>query len=116
MKRLYLIPVFFFIFSLCIQNTCPFGLAGKTGYAAQSMHHCPLKAKHTSDKKGSQTHKSTAQYAGQGFLFTLSASAVSVSAPVSEARLAFKTTSIYKNVFLDPPVKPPSPMSSATVA
>jgi hypothetical protein len=46
MRRTLLLIVYSLVLSLVIQNTCPFGAAGKTGivraYGHCGMKHCPL--------------------------------------------------------------------------
>ncbi|HEX8949985.1 MAG TPA: hypothetical protein VF790_13535 [Dissulfurispiraceae bacterium] len=36
--------LFFLALALVVQNTCPYGFAAKTGFAAPHTHACPLKA------------------------------------------------------------------------
>lgn len=97
----------FLAFSLIIQNTCPYGMAAKTGFAAKEIHHCPLKKHSTSKTDADDTAPKAMFQPGQTFVFTVSR-AIN-AAPLSSPKIFYSVSelNIYKNIFSEPPAKPP---------
>jgi hypothetical protein len=97
----------FLVFSLIIQNTCPYKMAAKTGFVAKEIHHCPIK-KHSQTKNDADnaTQKNVLQ-AGQIFVFTVGSAINIMQISYSETSGLFPDTSAYKNIFSEPPIKPP---------
>jgi hypothetical protein len=95
-------------FAIIIQNTCPFGLTARTGFAsAQSHHcHCAKKAAEKSKATADENAKHSILKAGQLFVFMI-AKSVSLQLPVHQSVCLFCADMIYKIVFIDPLEKPP---------
>jgi hypothetical protein len=106
MKKRSLVIIFLMVFSLSLQNTCPYGMAGKTGFASHHINHCPLKENQSPAKKRSQHSKGSQQHTGQTYTFTASA-LLSVSEPVGEDRLLYGSAFIYISIPPEPLLKPP---------
>lgn len=97
----------FLVFSLIIQNTCPYGMAAKAGFAAKDIHRCPLR-KHSQTKTNSNnTAQQTVLQAGQTFVFTVGIAISAMPLSSSEGSGFFPEIDIYKNIFSEPLVKPP---------
>jgi len=106
MKFMRLLFLFLAV-SLIIQNTCPYGMAGKTGFVSKEMHQCPLKKLSHSEADTDDAAKKTVFQAGQAFVFIGNAlNAIPVS--VSEVSISFSAPDLYKNFIAEPPIKPPS--------
>ena len=57
-------------FSIAIQNTCPYGLAAKTGFASPHIHHCRCAKKAAEQSKETDnTSEHFTPKAGPVFLF-----------------------------------------------
>lgn len=97
--------ILFLLVSFLVQNTCPYGLAAKTGFAAKEIHHCPMK-KHSSKPDDDSSSKVMRQ-TGQTFVFTVNR-AIN-AAPFSSPKIFYSVSelNIYKNIFSEPPAKPP---------
>jgi hypothetical protein len=104
MKGTSFIVVFLIVFSLSIQNTCPFGQTGKTGFISGKVHHCPLKE--SAHKNKDQRHNPL-QHTGQTFTFVVPVSPSYLCRPFRRPLLASLDESPYHNIFKDPPLKPP---------
>jgi hypothetical protein len=104
LARMFLL---FLAFSLIIQNTCPYGMAAKTGFVAKEIHHCPLKKHSTSKTDADDTAQKAMFQTGQTFVFTVS-NAINAT-PLSSPKVYFSFSEInpYKNIFAEPPAKPP---------
>jgi len=95
------------VFSLIIQNTCPYGMAAKTGFVSKEIHHCPMK-KHSQTKNDADNAlQKTILQAGQIFVFTVGSAINMRQISYSETSGLFLDTSAYKNIFSEPPIKPP---------
>lgn len=94
-------------FAIAVQNTCPYGYAGKTAIAAPHVHKCPLKDHQPSKPEGQNKVEKDFQ--------DLNHPLVLVSAPVDGTFITFapvRETYIikspgHKEIFLIPPDRPP---------
>jgi len=100
--------LFFLAISLVIQNTCPYGLAAKTGFMAKEIHHCPLKKHSPAKADADDSAKKVTFQSGQTFVFTVGNA--NTTAPLSSKKIAFffSEINLYKNISTEPPIKPPS--------
>ena len=100
--------IFALVFAVLLQNTCPFGLAARTGFAsAQSHHcHCAKKAAEKSKAAADENAKHSILKAGQLFVFMI-AKSVSLQPPVHQSVCLSCVDMVYKIVFIDPLEKPP---------
>jgi len=107
MKKSTLVVALLIVASIAIQNTCPSGLAGRTGFVAHYIHHCPLKG--DGHDTGTKTHhrRTMFQHTGQTFTFTVSMKASHIIEPLKNDRLVIHNKSFYQSAFSDPPLKPP---------
>ena len=99
--------VFLIVFSISIQNTCPFGQAGKTGFVSAKIHHCPLKGKGANHKKGKDQNNKPIQFTGQTFTFLAPVNPLSLSRTLGRPLQASMDDFLYNNICKDPPLKPP---------
>ena len=70
-----MIKLLLLLLSLAIlsQNTCPYGFAAKTEFAASHTHDCPLKKSHHSSSKGQDSLDGSAgKVLYPGFVFSIS--------------------------------------------
>ncbi|RJQ41680.1 MAG: hypothetical protein C4550_01165 [Nitrospiraceae bacterium] len=96
--------------SLIIQNTCPYGLAAKTGFTAKEVHHCPLKKYSPSKTDADDSAKKAMFQAGQTFVFTVGSSINAKPMSLPEVSCSIPDMYPYKNIFAEPPLKPPRPV------
>lgn len=95
------------VFAIAVQNTCPYGYAGKTAIAVSHVHKCPL--------KGHQPSRTEGQNKVEKDFQDLNHPLVLVSAPIDGTFMTFapvRETGIikphgYKDIFLIPPHRPP---------
>jgi hypothetical protein len=95
-------------FSLAIQNTCPYGLAAKTGFASPRSHHCHC-AKKTADqsKKTDNTAEHFSPKAGPVFVFIGQERALPCAMQVPQGSCSAYPDGHYKSISLNPLEKPP---------
>ena len=105
LMRMFLL---FLALSLIIQNTCPYGLAAKTGFTAKEVHHCPLK-KHSPTKADADDSAKIAMFqTGQTFVFTVGCAINAAPMPFPEVAFTSPDMHFYKNIFSNPATKPPA--------
>lgn len=92
--------------AIVVQNTCPYGYAGKTAVAAPHVHDCPLKARHKMPDGRNRVRKDF-QDPNNPFALVLVAAdgAFETFAPAREASIA-KYAGL-RDIFLNPPHRPP---------
>jgi hypothetical protein len=100
--------ILFIGLSLAIQNTCPYGLAAKTGFASPRSHrcHCAKKAAEQS-KKEDNTSSHFSPKAGPVFLFIGQERVLPSPLQVVQKDCKDRLSDLYKNISLNPPEKPP---------
>lgn len=94
-------------FAIAVQNTCPYGYAGKTSVAAPHVHNCPLKDHQPATPDGQKRVDKDFRDLNHPFVL--------VSAPADgafETFAAVRETDIikspeHKDIFLNPPHRPP---------
>lgn len=96
------------VFSIALQNTCPYGFAAKTSFAALQTHECPMKkGGHSPVKNRDSVDGNTdrALYSA----FVLSLSDVQDILPCSHINAVYTPLSFgnYRNPFKDPLARPP---------
>ena len=101
--------LFLIAFSLVVQNTCPYGFAAKTGFAAPYTHDCPLKKGHRGPSKDKA---SVDENMGKVFCasFVLSIPDVQTFNHRLQANASFFPIAFdnYKNPFKEPLIRPPA--------
>jgi len=102
--------LFFLAISLVIQNTCPYGLAAKTGFIAKETHHCHCKKYPSSKPEADDSAKKVISQAGQIFVFIIGGSINPAPPSSPEISCSFQEANFYKNIFSEPAVKPPIPV------
>ncbi len=94
-------------FSIAIQNTCPFGLAAKTGFASPLTHCCC--AKKAAEESG-QTDKNSKQAVaekGPVFVFIAQGKALPGPLPAPQTTGSACPDNLYRSITLNPPDEPP---------
>jgi len=95
------------VVSIAIQNTCPYGLAAKTGFASPRMRHCCCAKKATEQKAHENNSKRVSLAAGPSFVFIgqerMSTDLPHVSLDVCKAY----PEDFYQSISLNPPESPP---------
>jgi hypothetical protein len=105
-KLLVIVPLI--VLGIVLQNTCPFGLAGKTALASPIVHHCPLKDHHKPCNSGpgardlQDMQKNFKPFTLMGFTVE-SGDEPELLAERAEAALADR----YEEVIVPLPIKPP---------
>jgi len=105
--KIKVLLIFLVGFSISVQNTCPFGLAGKIGFIPKEVRHCSLKEQLPAKADTDSAKKVTIQ-TGQTFVFIVGN--VSNAAFLSFKKVVSSLLSernLYKNIYSEPPVKPP---------
>ncbi len=94
-------------FSLAIQNTCPFGLAAKTGFASPFTHCCC--AKKAADESGQADKNSKQAVAEKGPVFVFIAQYKALPSPLPAPQTTGRTypDNFYRSITLNPPEEPP---------
>ena len=107
--RLMRALLFLLAFSLVVQNTCPYGFAGKTAFAAPYTHGCPFKKAHHGPPKDKA---SVDENMGKVFCasFVLSIPDVQALSLRLQANASFFPMPFdnYKNPFKEPLIRPPA--------
>jgi len=105
--KLRLLLIFLIGFSIAVQNTCPFGLAGKIGFMPKEVRHCHLKKQLPAKANADCAKKATLQ-TGQAFVFIVGNA--DTTAPLFSQEIAsfFPEMNFYEDIYWEPPVKPPS--------
>lgn len=96
-------------FSIVLQNTCPYGFAAKTSFAALQTHECPLKKGGHSpakDRDSVDGNTDRALYPA----FVLSLPELQDIMPCSQMNAAYTPLppGNYRNPFKDPLARPPA--------
>jgi hypothetical protein len=95
-------------FSISIQNTCPYGLAAKTGFASPRSHHCHCAKKAAEQsKKTDNTTEHFSPKAGPVFVFIGQERSLPCVLQVPQKSCSTCPDGHYKSVALNPPEKPP---------
>jgi len=95
-------------FSIAIQNTCPYGLAAKTGFASPRTHHCCCAKKAAEQSK--QTDNTSADFspkAGPVFLFIGQERMLPCPLQVPQQTCSACPDGLYRSIVFNPPEKPP---------
>jgi hypothetical protein len=96
------------VFTLSIQNTCPYGLAAKTGFASPRMHLCPCAKKAAEQSQAAEkTSKRVFLATGPSFVFIGQERTFSYLPHVSLGVCAAFSEDLYQSISLNPPEKPP---------
>jgi hypothetical protein len=82
-------------------------MAAKTGFAAKEIHHCPMKKHSQTKNDADNAPQKTVMQAGQIFVFTVGSAINIMQTSYSETSGLFPDTAAYKNIFSEPPIKPP---------
>jgi len=104
MRRLLVLLIFF---SIAIQNTCPFNLAGKTSFSSSLMHHCPCANKAAEQKADGNTSKPVLLAAGPSFVFIGQEKTFTDFLYVSMSVCPVCSEDFYESISLNPPENPP---------
>jgi len=95
-------------FSLAIQNTCPYGLAAKTGFASPRMHQCCCSKKAAEQSKTAEnTSKRIFLATGPSFVFIGQKRTFTYLPYVSPVVCTASSENFYQSISLNPPEKPP---------
>ena len=104
MKKTIIMLLFLLSFSLILQNTCPYGFAGKTAFAALHTHACPfhhqpLKGKRTVDDNSGKIHAA--------FVMAFSFEKPAIQRFALTFAYVSSSSNKYINPYKDPLTKPP---------
>jgi hypothetical protein len=94
-------------FAVAVQNTCPYGYAGKTAVAAPHVHTCPLKDHQPVRSDAHNDVNPHSSHANGPFVFisVLDGGAFMACGPAEKAG-SCKVLG-YEDIFLKPPLRPP---------
>jgi len=101
--------IFLVAFAIILQNTCPYGWAGKTAFAASHVSHCPMKDRQRPAKTNDRDDvKKELSNAKQTFVFSVgtSGNTFRLLALIS-CTISVKTDNV-KDVFSEPLLRPPA--------
>jgi hypothetical protein len=110
MKTTKLLPVIILIsFAILVQNTCPYGFAAKTGFAAPKAHDCPFKKCHTApSKEGSSPDENSGKALFPAFVLSMPEVQAAIHCfAVNREHFLFSSNN-YKDPFKKPIIKPPA--------
>jgi hypothetical protein len=99
--------IFFIVFSLAAQNTCPFGLAAKIGFVSPQMPDCPCAKKAAQKTAADDNAKNVMPKFGNIFVFVGQGRMVVLPPQVSQVSSAVRPAGFYRSISLNPPEKPP---------
>lgn len=106
MKPMRITVLALLAFSLLLQNTCPFGSAGKTAFAASVSHRCPFQ-RHHADRQGAVDDNGPNKVVYPAFMMIGSfMKPSSEHFPIITDYVCFSSCK-YANPFKDPLIKPP---------
>jgi len=81
-------------------------MAGKTGFTASYIYHCPLKKGRT-DRANENSSRKALQHSGPAYTFMASGRFHLTEKPAIQIWKHLYKTTPYKNILSDPPLKPP---------
>ncbi|HAK88353.1 MAG: hypothetical protein A2077_05035 [Nitrospirae bacterium GWC2_46_6] len=102
-----MILVLLLALALAVQNTCPFGLAAKTGFVSPQMPDCPCAKKAAQKTAAGQNAEHVVSNSGHLFVFIGQGRMVVLPPQVSQRSCAACPAGFYRNISLNPPEKPP---------
>jgi len=108
MKLMRLI-LFLLVISLVLQNTCPYGYAAKTAFAASHTHDCPMKKSHHSpakDRDSVDDNPGKALY--PSFVFSVPDKQAVIFRFQTNTEYTALSSVNYKDHFREPSTKPPA--------
>jgi hypothetical protein len=99
--------IFLIGFSIAIQNTCPAGLAAKTGFASPVAHCCCARKAAEEPVQTEQNNNQFPLVKGPAFVFIAQREAPSCvfCVPLRDARAC--QDDFYRSITLNPPEEPP---------
>jgi hypothetical protein len=105
MRKLMKMFLFLLSFSLILQNTCPYGFAAKTAFAAPHTHACPFH--HCPPKKQNAVDDNANKAMYPTFVMAVPFVQPSIQRfPISTGYVLFSSDR-YTNPFKEPLIKPP---------
>ena len=105
LMRLFL---FLLAFSLVLQNTCPYGFAAKTAFAAPQAHDCPFKKSHHAPQKDRDSvDDNPVKPLYPAFVFSIPDTQVAALCYQMKPEYAALSSDNYKDPFKEPLIKPP---------
>ncbi len=99
--------IFLIGFSLAIQNTCPFGLAAKTGFASPLTHCCCARKAAEETGQADKNSKQAVAEKGPVFVFIAQGKALAVPLPAPQTTGGTCPDNFYRSITLNPPEEPP---------
>ncbi len=99
--------IFLIGFSLAIQNTCPFGLAARTGFASPLTHCCCAKKAAEDSGNADKNGKQAVAEKGPVFVFTTQGKALPSPLPGPQTTCSTCPDNFYRSIVLNPPEEPP---------
>jgi len=99
------ILLFLLAFSLILQNTCPYGFAAKTAFAAPHSHQCSFHRHQTKEQRTVDDNSNKVMYPAFVMITPFIQPSIE-GVPVSTYYLRFSFCG-YTNPFKDPRIKPP---------
>ena len=101
--------LFLLAFSLVLQNTCPYGFAAKTAFAAPHTHDCPLKKDHHSpSKEGDSVDGNSGKVLFPAFVFSVPDVQTVILCSQVDVDYTPLSSDNYKDPFKEPSAKPPA--------
>ena len=94
-------------FSLAIQNTCPFGLAAKTGFVSPLTHCCCAKKAAEESGQADKNSKQAIAEKGPVFVFIAQRKALPIPLPAPRTMVSTCPDNFYRSISLNPPEEPP---------
>ncbi len=105
--KLSSILIFLIGFSIAIQNTCPFGLAAKTGFASPLTHCCCAKKAAEESGQADKNSKQAVAEKGPVFVFITQGKALPGPLPGPQPTVRTCPDNFYRSIALTPPEEPP---------
>ena len=106
--KLIRLLLFLLVISLVLQNTCPYGFASKSAFAAPHMHDCPLKKSHHNPAKDlDSVDDNPGKLLYPSFVFSIPDTHAVISRFQANTEYMALSFDNYKDHFTEPSIKPP---------
>jgi hypothetical protein len=95
------------VLAIVVQNTCPYGYAGKTAVAATLVHDCPLKNHQPSKSDSPDNFTEGFKNLNHAYVFTSGGVECGPELFGPAESLSVSVTYSHEDAFLSPPLRPP---------
>lgn len=106
--KLVQILLFLLVISLVLQNTCPYGFASKTAFAAPQTHDCPFKKNHQNPvNEPNSDDDNPGKLLYPSFVFSVPDNQPVISRFQTNTEYIALSSENYKDPFKEPTIRPP---------